>query len=511
MADPIKLSSKTALSPLLAFDRIAVVRRALDEPDASKRVFPATLPDAARAIGPVLPGPNFIPGAPKFARFKTQAQVTAAGAFGGNALDNSPGLLWCLLCPGTVEFDTDGQRNVTYLAVYDGQPRMAETPGFIVFRTGDFVAGDTIPAKLVRAASPEAGVPAYVERPATYAWAVGELTRAYVAGTTPELFFKRKSPGGTAPAPTSASGDANWEVVARESVPPPPAPTVLYPTTGQNTDGAMTQKATSAALALKADLNAAGQLTLTQRAPASTTELGNVRIGRGTEVSISGFLHTYWPDFKAEEVVLGLEAGGGAARPGRAYLITDSTAAGVFGLYSASSTSLLDAQIGTLVAVRSTVSVSYATGTLPSGSPNLINGSGAAFQQAAGEWLVFRRTATGYDIIMRGGTAAAPESFAALSVTTGSIVLDFNAATVQTLAATGNLAFSTANVALLKTKELYIRNDTGAAITLSGPAGWVFFPGPYPTSLAAGKQAVLTLRALGATDSTIKAAYVAQV
>ena len=36
------------------------------------------------------------------------------------------------------------------------------------------------------------------------------------------------------------------------------------------------------------------------------------------------------------------------------------------------------------------------------------------------------------------------------------------------------------------------------------------FPGPAPTSLAAGKQAVLTLRSLGTTDATIKAAYVAQ-
>ena len=219
MADPVKLSSKTALSPLLPFDRLAVVRRAIDEADASKRIFPAPLPDVARAIGPVLPGPNFIPGAPKFARFKTQAQVTAAGSFGGNALDSIPGLLWCLLCPGTVEFDTDGQRNVTYIPVYDGVARPAEAPGFIVYRTGEFAAGDTIPAKLVRLASPEAGVVAYAERPATYAWAVGELTRAYVAGTVPELFFKRKTPGGAAPAPSNAAGDANWEVVAREAVP----------------------------------------------------------------------------------------------------------------------------------------------------------------------------------------------------------------------------------------------------------------------------------------------------
>ena len=111
-----------------------------------------------------------------------------------------------------------------------------------------------------------------------------------------------------------------------------------------------------------------------------------------------------------------------------------------------------------------------------------------------------------------GGTsttaaAGSGDTFAALTYA-ASIALDFNAATVQTLAATGNVAFAASlNVAQLKTKELYITNTTGADITLSCPAGWKFALTTRPTVLAAGKEAVLTLRSLSTTDTAIKAAY----
>lgn len=55
-------------------------------------------------------------------------------------------------------------------------------------------------------------------------------------GTTGQALVKK----------SNASGDVEWKTIGEGSA-------ILYPTTGQNTDGAMTQKATTDALALKAD------------------------------------------------------------------------------------------------------------------------------------------------------------------------------------------------------------------------------------------------------------------
>ena len=106
--------------------------------------------------------------------------------------------------------------------------------------------------------------------------------------------------------------------------------------------------------------------------------------------------------------------------------------------------------------------------------------------------------------------AAGADSYAALSYA-ASISLDFSATNVQSLTLTAGTTFTTsANVSLLKTKEIYLSNTTAAAAPLGFPSGWTFFPGPAPTSLAAGKKAVLTLRSMGTDDSTVNAAYVAQ-
>lgn len=56
-------------------------------------------------------------------------------------------------------------------------------------------------------------------------------------------------PGKVMPDGTTITVDANGVITATAQVP------TLYPTTGQNTDGAMTQKATTDALALKADIS----------------------------------------------------------------------------------------------------------------------------------------------------------------------------------------------------------------------------------------------------------------
>lgn len=149
-----------------------------------------------------------------------------------------------------------------------------------------------------------------------------------------------------------------------------------------------------------------------------------------------------------------------------------------------------------------------AIGTAPSviGTANCtIDGSATVVLQP-GEQVWLKPVATGYTIVL--DTRKGADTFSVLPYA-ASIAVDFNAATVRTLALTGNVAFTAAaNIALLKTKELYLTNTTGAAVTLSFPAGWSFFPGPAPTSLAAGIEAVLYLRCVGTTDSSVKARFI---
>ena len=331
------------------------------------------------------------------------------------------------------------------------------------------------------------------------------------------------------PAPVNASNvlNAAWEEISPSAV---AVRVPLYTVTGQNTDGAMTQKATSDQLS-----TANGKIAILQAAIKIGTNVGN---GEQAGISVGGFANS----------VTGLESGsvGGGAIviPGNdsgsvgGSLINisgtnsgqigstqgsvagnTSVLLGTFGCANPAETSAVIASRGAATDVTSkyvAVIGVFGGGTMPAISEGVITSqvyvvkAGGGFSLASPDGL--QRKALTLDnaggLTLAGTTVS--DSFAALPYGTGSVILDFNAATVQTLAATGNLAFSTANVALLKTKELFIKNDTGTAITISGPAGWTFFPGPYPTSLAAGKQAVLTLRSLGTSDLTIKAAYVAQ-
>lgn len=108
----------------------------------------------------------------------------------------------------------------------------------------------------------------------------------------------------------------------------------------------------------------------------------------------------------------------------------------------------------------------------------------------------------------RVNRGAPGEVFAVLPYGTGTVVVDFSAPRVQTLAATGNVTYGVSlNVSLLKTAEHYITNTTTGPITLIFPTGWDFSPFTAPTSLAAGKLLTLKLRALGATDGSVKAFY----
>lgn len=93
--------------------------------------------------------------------------------------------------------------------------------------------------------------------------------------------------------------------------------------------------------------------------------------------------------------------------------------------------------------------------------------------------------------------------------TTGTIDLDFSLNELVTMAAmTGNVTFTTSNLAAGRTKT--IRIIGGASVyTFTFPA-WKFIGAAAPASLAIGKYAVLTLTSIGTTDAEVIAAYAAQ-
>ena len=91
--------------------------------------------------------------------------------------------------------------------------------------------------------------------------------------------------------------------------------------------------------------------------------------------------------------------------------------------------------------------------------------------------------------------------------TSGSVALDLAAltGTVQRIAATGNLTFTTSNRAAGRSFELRIAAG-GSSRTLTWPAGWVAFGAALPTSLGSGKVLRVAISCGGTADTDIDAA-----
>jgi hypothetical protein len=86
---------------------------------------------------------------------------------------------------------------------------------------------------------------------------------------------------------------------------------------------------------------------------------------------------------------------------------------------------------------------------------------------------------------------------------TTDIDLDTNG--FQTVTLTGNITFTTSNRAAGRSKTIRIVGDSSLR-TLSFP-GWTFVGAAAPASLAANKDAILTITAFGTADTDIVAAY----
>ena len=90
-----------------------------------------------------------------------------------------------------------------------------------------------------------------------------------------------------------------------------------------------------------------------------------------------------------------------------------------------------------------------------------------------------------------------------------SAVIDFAGDGFQTVTLTGDIAFTSANLAAGRTKTIRLVGDASPR-ALTFPAGWKFVGAAAPSVLAAGKTAVLTLTSFAADDAGVVSTYAAE-
>jgi hypothetical protein len=89
-----------------------------------------------------------------------------------------------------------------------------------------------------------------------------------------------------------------------------------------------------------------------------------------------------------------------------------------------------------------------------------------------------------------------------------STAIDFDLTSFRTISLTGNITFTTSNLAAGKSVTLKILAD-GSTRTFTFP-GWIFVGAGAPADISANKTAILTLTAFGAADANVVAAYAVQ-
>ena len=449
------------------------------------------------ALKKLAPTGNSIPGTDKRVRFQTNAQLAAA-TDGGDSLDGlNPatlvlgGLAW-------VEFHPLGY-GTTLRLLYDGAPRTPAGSGLRAYRTGDFVAGDTVPVRWVVATGPEVGVTAYPQRPAGYVFALNELVRAYVSDVLTEQFFAANF-ATALPAPTVSAGDANWRAVSPGAVVSRPdlllgdwnpntntpalvagmgttgtyyrvstdsltkTPLVLFTATASTqltitnvfqiavgftlTGGGLGAGITVTAidatnkiitLSAAVSLTAGTQLFFSQttlglsrlrvdsqlfftgtawiarnNAPVTTAAVGGLaRAGRGLSANGLGSLATDWPDFK-NEILCPANTTTGAVL-GNAYALALNGSLAFAGQDTAD---FGPYYLGQLLAVRALDNVNGGvTWGIKFDGTAFTAGGDATTVLKAGDFIVARRTLTGYDIVLDGRKSATASTPAFVTIT----------------------------------------------------------------------------------------------
>jgi hypothetical protein len=106
-------------------------------------------------------------------------------------------------------------------------------------------------------------------------------------------------------------------------------------------------------------------------------------------------------------------------------------------------------------------------------------------------------------------TRRAPISTLTYAATTDINFLSGGAAGIRTLSLTGDVTFTTSNLAAGQTMEIAITAD-GSSRNFTFPGSWVFVGGSAPASIAASKKAILRLTSTSTADSGVIATYLVQ-
>lgn len=114
-------------------------------------------------------------------------------------------------------------------------------------------------------------------------------------------------------------------------------------------------------------------------------------------------------------------------------------------------------------------------------------------------------------IALYGGTILEKALQQTISTLTyaSSTPIDFNANSLQSVTLTGNITFTTSNLAAGRSASVRIVGD-GSIRTLTFPGTWTFIGGGAPANLAASKTAILSLVSWSTTDASVVAAYAVQ-
>ena len=180
--------------------------------------------------------------------------------------------------------------------------------------------------------------------------------------------------------------------------------------------------------------------------------------------------------------------------------LTGGTYSGVLnattGTFGGLATGGISSTAGTISTLTASTLASNLTGGTYSGSLNATTGT---VQTLTSSTATISEIATGKNFAINVGT---------LSTTSGTQGLDFTSQGYLTHSITGNITYTATNYSEGKSLSVRITSD-GTARNLTFPTNWVFV-GAKPTSIAASKNAVLSVTSFGTTEANTVAAYAVQ-
>ena len=136
-------------------------------------------------------------------------------------------------------------------------------------------------------------------------------------------------------------------------------------------------------------------------------------------------------------------------------------------------------------------------------------GNGAVWPDASGRSAPADLQLPASGVTWAVQSASNPTATNATLTYSSTTTIDFATQSIQTVTLTGDITFTTTNLAAGRSKTIRIICDSSTR-ALTFPGSWVFIGTAAPATAIASKTGVLSLTAFGTADSTVVAAYAAQ-